>query len=128
MIASGPSQNELSLNLSCDSIDSATLGEAIAVAPVAVVVGYAQHREYHGCFAVHPAATPLIDFNTANQSTMQLLECFKKADIAKQVIARRGNQCFADIGALRVFLKHFTPPIEMSEQDEKRLSLVRGEG
>jgi hypothetical protein len=51
------------------------------------VLSYGQHKLFHGCLASHPAASPCIDVNFDNGSTLKLLTSVAK--IVHEIMAQR---------------------------------------
>jgi hypothetical protein len=74
--------------------------------PNSTVVSYLQHDHYHGSLSAHHAASPAIDINWCNVSTMRLLRSLNSNDgkIAKLIITQRDEGKFASVEGLVAFL------------------------
>lgn len=83
------------------------------------VLGYGQHKLFHGCLASHPAASPCIDVNMDNCSTLKLLTSV--TTIVDGIIE---NRPFEDLDAFSDFCAQ--SKCELSSDDLSRCIVFRG--
>ena len=80
------------------------------------VLSYIQHKDFHGCLWSHPAASPCIDVNLDNMSTLKLLTSVAK--IVDQIVERRKHSPFQDLEDFTASCSKFG--CTLSEDDSKR--------